>query len=111
MSTRLPTDANDFVIPALRLMPNGAHTIQSGISAQRNSTAFSNDTRVISIYATEDVYLHFGDASVSASTNDHFFPKGVYYDVAIAADASAAYSHVSALQVSNAGSVYISEKF
>ena len=111
MSTRLPTDTNDVAIPALRLNPGAAHSITANTSSNRNSVAFDSGTRVISLYATEDVFVNFGDASVTASTSDHFFPQGVYYDIAVAADASADYSHIAVLQVSTPGTVYISEKF
>jgi len=111
MSTRLPTDANDSAIQALRLKPNCAHVISSSGSSARNSTPFDDETRVVSIYASEDVYINFGGASVTADTSDHFFPKGVYYDIAIGAEASARYTHIAVRQVSAGGSVYISEKF
>ena len=110
MFTRLPTDSNDETIPALRLKPDSAHTITSSASSARNASAFDENTRVISLFATEDVYLNFGGASVTADTSDHFFPKGVYYDMAIGADASAQYTHVAVLQVTSGGTLYISEK-
>ena len=104
MATLLPTDLNDNPIPAIRLKSGGAHSISSGASSTRNSTAFETDTKVISLYATEDVYVKCGDSSVTATASDHFFPKGVYYDLA------AQYTHIAVLQVSTAGTVYISEK-
>ena len=111
MFTRLPTDTNDETIPALRLKPDSAHAISSGVSSTRNTTTFDDNTRVISLFASEDVYLNFGDSSVTADTSDHFFPKGIYYDMAIGADASSQYTHVAVLQVSAGGTVYISEKY
>lgn len=110
MTTLLPTDVDDNPIPAVRMKDSGAHSITtSGVSA-RNVTAFDDETRLISLYATEDVYLKFGDSSVTATVSDHFFPKNVYYDLAIGGDRTNQYTHVAALQVSAAGTVYISEK-
>ncbi len=110
MTTKLPLDTNDNPIPALRFVNGGAHSVTTSASSARNSTAFNGDTRVVSIYATADVYLKFGDSSVSASTSDHFFPAGLYYDVAIGGDQVGHATHLAALQVSAAGVVYISEK-
>ncbi len=110
MTTLLPTDVDDNPIPAVRLKASGAHTIATSGTSARNNTAFDGDTRIISLYATEDVYIKFGDAAVTATTTDHFFPKGVYYDFAIGGDRTAHYTHIAALQVSAAGALYISEK-
>lgn len=110
MATLLPTDLNDNPIPAIRLKSGGAHSISSGASSTRNSTAFETDTKVISLYATEDVYVKCGNSSVTATASDHFFPKGVYYDLAIAGEGTAQYTHIAVLQVSTAGTVHISEK-
>lgn len=110
MTTKLPLDSNDNPIPALRLKDGGAHVIATSAASARNSTAFDADTRVISVYATEDVYLNFGDSSVSATTSDHFFPAGVYYDVALGGGATAHDTYVAALRVSTNGQLYISEK-
>ena len=110
MTTKLPLDSNNNPIPALRLKDGAAHSISSSASSERNSTAFDADTRVISIYATQDVYIAFGGASVTATTSDHFFPAGVYYDFAVGGDGTGHYTHVAALRVSADGAVYISEK-
>ncbi len=110
MTTLLPTDADDNPIPAVRLKDGAAHAITTSGASARNSTAFDEETRIISLYATEDVYLKFGGASVTATSDDHFFPKGVYYDFAIGGGNTAQSAYVAALQVSTAGTVYISEK-
>lgn len=110
MATKLPLDSNDNAIPAMRLLASGAHTISSTASSARNSTAFNAETRVVSVYATKDVYLNFGDSGVTADSGDHFFPAGVYYDFAIGGDGTAHYTHLAALRVSEDGNVYISEK-
>ncbi len=110
MTTILPQDSNDNPIPALRMKNNGAHQIIIGASSIRNSTAFSAETQIISIYSDTPTYLAFGDSSVSATTSDHFFPAGIYYDVSIGGDKSAHYTHIAALQTTTSGTLYISEK-
>ncbi len=110
MSTKLPLDSNDNPIPALRLKDGGAHVIATSAASARNATAFNVDTRVVSVYASEDVYLSFGGASVNATTSDHFFPAGIYYDVALGGDGTGHHSHVAALRVSVNGQLNISEK-
>ena len=110
MSTKLPLDVNDNPIPALRLKDNGAHVITSSASSARNSTPFDNETRVVSLFASEPVYVAFGDSSVTAETSDHYFPAGLYYDVALGGDGAPHATHVAVLQVSAAGNVYVSEK-
>lgn len=110
MATKLPLDSNDNPIPALRLKSGGAHTISTSAISARNSTAFDTETRVVSVYATQDVYLAFGDSSVAATSSDHFFPAGVYYDVALGGDGAAHATHVAALRVTDDGTVYVSEK-
>ncbi len=106
----LPLDSNNHPIPALRLKDDGAHAISASSSSARNSAAFSTDTSVISVYATVPVYLKFGDNTVSASSSDHYFPAGVYYDFAIGDTASGHNTHLAVLRADVDGSVYISEK-
>ncbi|MBI1425793.1 MAG: hypothetical protein GC149_20400 [Gammaproteobacteria bacterium] len=77
----------------------------SGTTA-RNGTAFGDATRIISVYATEDVYIEFGGSGVEATSSNHFFPKGIYYDFHIPPGVT----HAAVLQVSTGGTVYISEK-
>ncbi|HQX26470.1 MAG TPA: hypothetical protein PKX38_00880 [Alphaproteobacteria bacterium] len=86
MPTLLPQDSDSNVIPAMRLMPSGGHHISATSSSARNSTDFNSNTRVVSVYATEPVYIKFGDSSVTAAATDHYFPAGVYYDFAIGGD-------------------------
>jgi hypothetical protein len=109
MPTLLPKDSDSNVIPAMRLA-SGAHHISSTSSSARNSTNFAADTRVVSVYATEAVYIKFGDSTVTATSSDHYFPAGVYYDFAIGGDRSGHYNRLAVLRVSSDGDVYISEK-
>lgn len=110
MPTLLPTDQNNQPIPAVRLRHDGAHKISVSNSAARNQTAFNSDTKVISIYATVPVYIAFGDETIIATSDDHYFPAGIYYDVAVGGGRSAHNGYISALRVSGDGMLYISEK-
>lgn len=112
MTTLLPKDADNNIIPALRLRDGGAHTLNISGAATSNVTAFNEATKVISLFATTDVYLKFGDVGVSATTSDHFFPANTYYDIALSGGAGkgAHHPYVSALRVTEDGTVYISEK-
>lgn len=112
MSTLLPTDDNNNPIPALRLKsPGGAHNIAATATSTKNTTAFANDTQVISVYATEPVFIKFGTSSVTANNTDHYFPAGVYYDMAIGGDGQAQATHLAVIRAENTdGVVYISEK-
>lgn len=112
MTTLLPKDADNNIIPALRLRDGSAHTITIGATASRNSVAFDENTKVISLYATVPVYIKFGDNTVNATTADHYFPAGIYYDVAITGGSGkgAHNAYVSVLRLTEDGTIYISEK-
>src|SRR5690606_23055953 len=83
MTTILPRDAHNHVIPALRLRDGGAHRITASAVSARNTVSFSPETRIVSLYATGPVYLRVGGAAVTAASSDHFFPAGIYYDISI----------------------------
>jgi hypothetical protein len=108
--TTLPTDRDNNPIPALGLNPNGAHIINATSTSTRNTTAFETDTRVVSIYATDDVFVQFGDSNVTTTTSDHFLPQGLYYDFAIGGDKVMHMSHVATIASDVDCTVYISEK-
>ena len=112
MTTLLPKDADNNVIQALRFKDNGAHAISATSSSARNTTAFDAETKVVSLYATSPVYVAFGDETITATSGDHYFPAGVYYDVAISGgtNKSAQETHIAVLRVSDDGMLYVSEK-
>lgn len=110
MTTLLPKDADDNPIPAIRLKGSDAHSITTSATTAKNTTAFDSETRIISLYATEDIYVKFGSSSVTATASDHFFPKGIYYDFSVGGGNTTQSTHIAALQVSTAGTLYISEK-
>lgn len=112
MTTLLPKDADNNIIPALRLRDNGAHTLAITGAAARNAIAFDEATKVISLYATVGVYLKFGDNTVVATAADHYFPANTYYDIAISGGANkgAHNAYICALRADEDGALYISEK-
>lgn len=110
MTTKMPKDANKEPIPALRLKKDGAHKISFTATSARTATAFDQNTRVISLYATQDCHVRLGDQNVFASATDHFFPAGVYYDIAIGGDGVPHTPYIAAIRVSADGILYISEK-
>lgn len=113
MPTLLPKDDDNNPIPAMRLKDGGAHAISATATSARNSTAFADTTKVISIYATGPVYIRLGGASVTASTTDHYFPENTYYDFAISGGNIGKGPHSTHVAILAAGTncaVYISEK-
>lgn len=112
MTTLLPKDADNNVIPALRLLDAGAHTLSVSAVSARNSIAFTSETKVVSLYATGDVFIKCGDETVSATTADHYFPGGVYYDIAITGGSGKGphNAYISALRADTDCMLYISEK-
>lgn len=110
MATTLPQDSFDHPIPALRFLDGGAHSVSATSTAARNAAAFNGDTRVISLYATVPVYVKFGGSDVTVTASDHYFPAGIYYDVAIGGESTAHSAYISVLAADSNGTVYISEK-
>lgn len=110
MPTQLPTDQNNLPIPALRLKDGRAHKITVGAASARNSVGFESDTQIISLYATVPVYIRLGTGSVTATTSDHYFPAGTYYDIAVGGDGVAQSTHIAVLRESSDGILYVSEK-
>lgn len=111
MATLMPTDDNNNPIPALRLKDGGAHSILATAASARNANAFSSGTQIVSIYATVPVYVKFGGVGVTATTSDHYFPDGIYYDFAIGGDGQTQFTNVAVLRAGTTdGAVYLSEK-
>lgn len=110
MSVFLPKDLDNAAIPAVRLKADAAHQISATASAARNAAAFDTNTRIVSLFATGPVFIRFGDDSVTATTSDHYFPEGIYYDFAIGGEKVPPYTHISVLRADTDCTVYISEK-
>lgn len=111
MATLLPKDADNNIIPTLRLKSGGAHALTATAVSDRNDTAFASTTRVVSLYATGPVFVRFGNDSVAATSSDHYFPQGIYYDFAISGGDKGSHTpYVAVLAVSTDCVVYVSEK-
>ncbi len=110
MSTLLSRDVNNVPLPAMRMKNDCAHSIDVTSSSARNATAFDPQTRVISLYATGPVYIRFGSSSVTATSSDHYFPEGIYYDVSIGGDDTGQYSHIAVISANYDCKLFISEK-
>lgn len=110
MSTFMPRDAHGHPIPAVRLKSGGAHSIAATSSSARNSTAFAAATRVVSLYASGPVYVKFGDSSVTATSSDHYYPTGLYYDFSLGGDGAPHATHVAVLRADQNCTLYVSEK-
>jgi hypothetical protein len=110
MSTLLPRDDDFHPIPALRLRSGGAHRIDASANSARNIIAFDTDTHVIGIFATGPVFIRTGDAEVAASSDDHFFPEGLYYDIALGDERQGQHSHIAVLAADVSCILYVSEK-
>lgn len=111
MTTILPKDDDNNPIPALRLRDGASHKVIATDASDNNTTAFNYDTKVVSVYATEDIYLEFGASNISAINTSHFFPAGIYYDFAINNCKQAKDTHIAVLKAgANNATVYISEK-
>ena len=109
--TTLPRDNDNTPIPALRLNPTGAHKIDAVTGmATRNAQPFDDKSRIVSLYATGAVYIQCGDGGVDATSSDHYFPSGLYYDIAIGGGKILHTPYISVLAVDGDCTVYISEK-
>lgn len=110
MTTLLPKDSDNNPIPALRLKQDAAHAIGVSATSTRNTTAFDAQTRVISLYSTAPLYIAFGDNTITADSTAHFFPAGIYYDVAIGGGKNIHTPYLAVIRAEYDGTLYISEK-
>ena len=110
MPTLLPKDQDNNPIQVLKMRDGGAHQIAVTSTSAKNVTAFDNGTQVISLYATGPVYIKFGGSDVVATTGDHFFPGGIYYDVSLGNGKASHASHVAVLAADQDCVLYVSEK-
>lgn len=109
--TTLPRDNDNMPIPALRILPGGAHIIDAtNDGSTRNMIAFNPDTRIVSLYATGAVWVKFGDNSVTASATDHYYPAGLYYDFAIGGGKALHTGYLAVRGIEGECTVYVSEK-
>ena len=85
--------------------PNGVtQSITTGGTSAATSNAVADETYVVLITATENAYITFGPTPVVTASNGVFLQKDwpTYFSVGKG-------EKVAALQVSSAGTVYVSE--
>lgn len=111
MPTFLPRDEDFHPIPALRLKPDGAHTVPVADSSARNAAAFAADTRVIAVHSDVPAFLRTGDATVDATVTDHFLPAGTYLYLSVGdGRQTGRHSHIAALAAdATPGTLRVSE--
>lgn len=78
--TRLVRDIYDAPVPVLGFGAAQHLTVNAGAT---RSAAFSAGVEVLMISSNADVYLKFGDNTVTASTSDHYLPAGVLITVSL----------------------------
>lgn len=110
MTTLLPRDADNAPIPALRLMPGGAHALAVGAASVRNAVPFAAATRVIGVYATGPVFVRTGDQTVTAATTDHYLPADTYLDLSLGGGKQGCHSHIAAVRAAGDCILHVSEK-
>ena len=111
-TTKMPIDGAGNAIPVLGLKPStegGTQNLAIGSSSETSDT-FSEDTLVITIFATSDCFIELGNEEVEATTGSHFLSSGKYFDLAINDRANFKFTHLAVLQASAGGTLYISER-
>tara|TARA_B100001750_G_scaffold246587_1_gene269368 strand:+ start:2944 stop:3276 length:333 start_codon:yes stop_codon:yes gene_type:complete len=108
--TTLPRDNDNNPIQALRLHPDGAHALTATATMSRNATTFHDETKIVSVYSTGPIYLAFGGNDITANTDGHYYPAGLYYDFAIGGGKSLHYTHIAVIAADADCMVYLSEK-
>ncbi len=110
MTTLLPRDSDGTAIGALRLIPGGAQTIAVGAASVRTATAFSPDTRVIAVYATQPAFIQSGGTTVTASGTDHYLPADTLVYLSLGGDKRTQHTWLAAIQATAvSGVLYVSE--
>ena len=111
MNTTLPIDSNSNPIPVLSILPDGGQKVAVTAASARNATNFQTETRVVSLYATEDMYIQFGNATVTSNVNTAFFlAKGVYKDFAVNDRDELKFLRVAAIRATVDGTLYVHER-
>lgn len=103
-------DEDNNYIPVTGLLDSGFHALAATTSTHaRNSTGFDAKTRIVWLYATEDMYIKFGGGTVQATNADHIFEKGMKMAFRVGTRQEQLYTHISALAVDTDGTLRISE--
>lgn len=110
MPTFLPRDDDFHPIPALRLKPDGAHSITVNAASARNAAAFAPGTRVVAVHSDVPAYIRSGDSAVAATATDHFLPAGTYLYLSVGDSRQLRHTHIAAVAADALdGTLHISE--
>lgn len=107
-----PRDDKNAPIPVMSLRPATGQQISFTNSSQR-STEFARSTRVITCFATKNVFVELGDSSVTANqTTSHFLGANIPYDLSLGDDILSAetFKFLAVIRVSEDGTLFISER-
>lgn len=110
--SKQPRDTANAPIPVLSYRPRSGQALAIS-AAPALSAPFALSTRVISVYATTDVFFELGDDSTVANTsNSHFLPAGVYADISLGSDNQAERNarHICVIRSAANGVLYVSER-
>ena len=102
--TFLPRDGNGFPMQILRFRDSLSHQITTSGTTSRNGTDFGNQTQVLLLNPTQDMFIKQGGSSVVATATDHFLAAGQPYYVS-----TRDLKRIAAIQDSAAGILHISE--
>ena len=79
----MPEDGrgNDMPVLSFRTTKGTANTFASTVTTTAVRLGpFSENQQILTMYSNADVYFSTGNSSITATTNSHFFPSGLYYD-------------------------------
>lgn len=107
---QLQLDRNGAPIQALGLAYKGARADVTTSGSSQRVGPFLPTTKVISMYAVEDVRVEVGDSTVVATSTSHFIPKGQYILISLTNQDGGVGSHLAVLQSTAAGKFYVSER-
>lgn len=110
--SKQPRDDGNDPIPVLGLRPNAGYQVPF-TATSNTSPAISGSIRVVTLYSTQDCFIETGGAAVEANTsNSHFLPSGLPYDISLGAETDATNNdkYVAVVQSASAGTLYISER-
>lgn len=100
---QLPRDYNSQVVQTLS--PIDTITLSAGAVSVRD--ALPSDTTVVRVASLVDVYIKFGDSTVTATSGDVLFPAGAeVFKVPVDPTVS---THIATLQVSAGGNISVTK--
>lgn len=110
-NTTMPKDSQGNIIPALSILPAGGQKVAVTATSARTANDFKAGTQVITVYATEDMYLELGDSAVVAlNTTSFFLAKGIYYNIVVNDLNELKFTRIAAIRATADGTLYVHER-